>query len=467
MASKTTAKSPAKATKPVATKVISKSKPELTQQIVDQVQKDFASNPINGVLQNAITQVSVVSMVNRREAVINADHTFSIQLDDWAVTNQKGSGRCWMFAGTNLLRAGAMKKLNLKGFEFSQNYVMFWDKFEKANYFLEAMIATADRPVSDRTVQFIMGHPMDDGGQWNMFVNIVKKYGLVPKVVMPETESSSNTGMMNGMLITKLRQGAKTLRDLAAKGASIDDLRATKANILTVAYRMLALHLGNPPSTFDWQWIDNDKKLHRETEMTPQKFAKKYVSVPIDEYVCLVHDPRPSSPVGKTFTVDFLGNVAGGGKVIYLNIEIDLMKKIAMKALQDNEPVWFGCDCGKSFDRTVGIWDIDLQDYDSIYNTSFDMDKVARLEYCHTAMNHAMLFTGVDIVDGKPRRWRVENSWGDTGGQKGFYQMNDTWFTEHVFEIAARKKSLPEKLQKALDEEPIVLPAWDPMGALA
>jgi len=284
---------------------------------------------------------------------------------------------------------------------------------------------------------------------------------------MPETESSSSTGVMNSLLIAKLRQGAKLLRDLHAKGANLKQLRTQKAELLNVIYRILSIHLGTPPSKFDWQWKDTKGKFHRLENMTPQQFAKRYVTVPLDDYVCIVHDPRKTSPMGRTFTVKYLGNVVGADIVMYLNTEIEQMKKMAMQTMKDGEPVWFGCDVGKQMEGKLGIWDAQLRDYSGFYSTDFELDKASRLEYGHTCMTHAMLFTGVDIVKGKPRRWRVENSWGDANGQKGFYIMNDNWFNEHTLEIAVRKKYLPAKLQQALARKPIVLPPWDPMGALA
>jgi len=440
---------------------------KLTPAALAAMQDDFQANGAYEVIQNAVTSVSVANLAKRRKVVTEADHSFSIRLDDWPVTNQKGSGRCWMFAGLNLLRAGAIRKMKLKNFEFSQNYVMFWDKIEKANHFLETILDTRKLPHDDRTVAFLLSHPVDDGGQWNMFVNIVRKHGLVPKAAMPETESSSSTRAMNGRLVAKLRQSAKLLRDMHAGGASLRDLRQTKHDVLKVVHRILSIHLGTPPTRFDWQWHDKKKKFHRDANMTPHRFAAKYVTVPIDEYVCLVHDPRKTSPAGRVFTVKHLGNVVGGEIVTYLNIDVALMKRIAMRTLRDGEPVWFGCDVGKQMDRETGLWDADLLDYDRLYDTTFALSKASRLEYGAACMTHAMLFTGVDVKAGKPRRWRVENSWGDKGGKKGFYVMNDSWFDEHMFEIAARRKYLPAKLRAALDRKPIVLPPWDPMGSLA
>jgi bleomycin hydrolase len=397
--------------------------------------------------------------------VTRADHTFSVHLDKWKVTNQKKSGRCWMFAGMNLLRVGAMQKMNVENFEFSQNYMMFWDKCEKANWFLEALLQTADRDVDDRTVHYLLGRPVDDGGQWNMFVSLLRKYGLVPQVLMPETESSSNTMRMNQALLNELRQGARRLRDLKADGASDDHCRAAKKEILNTVYRILSIHLGTPPTSFVWQWKDKDKAFHRDGELTPQEFAARYTTLDVDDYVCLVHDPR--NPYGKTYTVDYLGNVVGGEPVVYLNVDIQLLKDITQKTLEDGEPVWMGCDVGKQIQNKLGLWDRHLYDFEGVYDTTYTNDKAARLRYRQTVMTHAMLFTGVDVVAGRARRWRVENSWGDENGEKGYYLMNDNWFDEYMFEIAAHRKYLSEELLQAFEEAPVVLPAWDPMGSLA
>ncbi len=432
---------------------------------LERLHKEFSANPAYRLAQNAVTRVTVDDVAIDREIVSSIDHSLSTTLDDWKVTNQERSGRCWLFAGLNLLRVGVMRATGLKDFEFSQNYTMFWDKLERANYFLEAIIETADRDLDDRTVAFLLDSAASDGGQWNMFAALVAKHGLVPKAQMPETQSSSNTGRMNSILRYQLRQGARAVRAATAQGA--DAARAAKAEVMRVVYRILCIHLGTPPGRFDWQWTDKDKKFHRDGVITPQEFAAKYVDLPVSDYVCLVNDPRPSSPLEATFTVEYLGNVVGGPPVSYLNVDVQLIKDIAAATIQGGEPVWFGCDVGKMMSNDYAFWDAELYDLPSVYDAAFGLDKAARLEYHESAMTHAMLFTGVDVLDGVTRRWRVENSWGSDRGKDGFYTMDDSWFGQYVFEIAARRSALPAGLQAALDAEPIVLPAWDPMGALA
>ena len=432
---------------------------------LERLRKDFSANPAYRLAQNAVTRVTVDDVALDREIVSSIDHSLSTTLDDWKVTNQERSGRCWLFAGLNLLRVGVMRKTGIKDFEFSQNYAMFWDKLERANYFLEAIIETADRDLDDRTVAYLLESAASDGGQWNMFAALVAKHGLVPKSYMPETQSSSDTARMNSVLRYQLHQGARAVRAAAAEDPEI--ARAVKAEVMQAVYRVLCIHLGTPPERFDWQWTDKDKQFHRDGVLTPQEFAASYVDLPVSEYVCLVNDPRPSSPTARTFTVEYLGNVVGGPPVTYLNVDMQVIKDVAAATIQGGEPVWFGCDVGKMMSSDYGFWDTGLYDLPLVYDTGFDLDKAARLAYHESAMTHAMLFTGVDVLDGETRRWRVENSWGSDRGQDGFYTMTDSWFGQYVFEIAARRSVLPAELQGALDGEPIVLPAWDPMGALA
>lgn len=432
---------------------------------IERLQHDFLANPAYRLTQNALTRVPVEDVALDRRIVNASDPTTSTRLDDWKVTDQARSGRCWLFAGLNLLRTDVMRRCRLKDFEFSQNHTMFWDKLERANYFLEAIMETADRDLDDRTVAYLLDNVAGDGGQWNMFVAIVRKHGLVPQRFMPETESSKSTRPMNANLRTVLRRAAGRLREVAR--TSPEQALTEKAEVLRSVHRMLSVHLGSPPESFLWQWHDRDREFHRDGVLTPVEFAERYIEVPLDEYACLVNDPRPTSRPGRTYTVEYLGNVVEAPLVTYLNVGMDMMKEAAQTLLQDGRPVWFGCDVGKMRSDTFGLWDARLLDLPAVYDTSFQLSKADRLLLHESAMTHAMLFTGVDLVDGRARSWRVENSWGTKRGRDGFYTMNDSWFDEFVYEVAAPRSLLSPELQAALAEPPIVLPAWDPMGALA
>ena len=425
----------------------------------------FADDPRARVAQNAVCGQDIKSLTLSRERVQQMDDSFSTRLDEWSVTHQKRSGRCWLFAALNLFRVGAMKKLNVKDFEFSQAHIHFWDKLERSNHFLEVMMERSELPVDDRTTHFMLGDPIGDGGQWNMAMNLIRKHGLVPKAAYPESHSSSQTQFMNATLKEILRTAAYELRAKVEAGASNDEVRAHKEARMADIWRVLCIHLGTPPEQFDWQWHDKDKQFHRKGAMTPQEFLAEYVSVDWEDYVCLVDDPR--NEYYRTYTVDCLQNVAGGPPVVYLNIPVKEMKDVTQRLLENGTPVWMGCDVGQQMDRERGLWDAKLFDTQELYGVRYGMDKAARLHHRQTMMTHAMLFTGVDVVDGQPRRWRVENSWGDGNGIKGYYTMNDNWFDDYMFEIAAPTESLTETMREALKTEPIVLPAWDPMGSLA
>ena len=437
----------------------------ITRKQVVELRKGFAGNPSNKVAQNAVTNVQLPDLTLDRNLVQNMDSSFSTKLDDWKVTAQMKSGRCWLFATLNLFRVGAMKKMNLKNFEFSQAHIHFWDKFERANHLLEAIIETADRPVDDRTIHFLLSDPIGDGGQWNMAMNLIRKHGLVPKSAFPESNTSSATRWMNTELKNILRSSACEIRAILEGGGTEDEAREHKEKRIADVWKMLCIHLGTPPKTFDWQWRDKDDEFHRKGRMTPQQFAAEYVDIEWEDYVCIVNDPR--NEYYRTYTIDFLQNVAGGPPVVYLNVPSKEMKAVTQRLLEDGMPVWMGCDVGKEMDRKKGLWDADLFDVEGLYGVEYGMDKADRLRHNQTMMTHAMLFTGVDVVNGRARRWRVENSWGGETGQKGYYTMNDSWYDEYMFEIAAPTSYLNEKMVAGLETEPVVLPAWDPMGSLA
>lgn len=438
----------------------------VTKAQIEEFRKSFDSDPSATVAQNAVSNADLSTLALRRDLVQNMDFSFSTKLDDWSATNQRRSGRCWLFATLNLFRVGAMRKMNVKKFEFSQAHIHFWDKLERANHFLEAILETSDRPVDDRTIHFLLSDPIGDGGQWNMATNLIRKHGLVPMSAYPESHSSSNTRSMNTVLKDILRTTASEIRRILDDGGSNNEARKHKDERMKEIWRVLCIHLGTPPEKFDWQWRDKDNEFHRKGTMTPLEFVDEYVEVDWEEYICIVNDPR--NEYYRTYTVDFLQNVAGGPPVVYLNVPSNEMKDITQRLLEDGIPVWMGCDVGKNMARKRGLWDAELYDLKRLYGIQFGMEKADRLRFGQTMMTHAMLFTGVDVVDGKPRRWRVENSWGsEDSGEKGFYTMNDNWYDEHMFEIAAPKDYLTDEMKSGLKGDPIVLPAWDPMGSLA
>ena len=436
---------------------------------ISQFQTAFDADPRNRQSMNAVCTTPVSKVALNRRKISRSDMTFSVHLPENKITSQNGSGRCWLFAALNTLRVVAIKNMNLADdFEISQNHMMFWDKFEKANYFLESVLDTLDEPTDGRLVAHLFSGPIQDGGQWHMFINLVKKHGLVPKSVMPETESSSSTGQMNWHITLKLKEFGCRLREAYKSGSSIDELRDMKPGMLETIYKMLCIHLGEPPKEFEWQWRDKDKEFHRDGIVTPQEFYRKHIDVDLSDMVCLIHCPQNSKKFDEVYTIKFLGNVVGGEQIKYLNVSLDEMKQAAIKQLQNGEPVWFGCDVGKYLDRDSGWMDNEMFNYELVYGSGSGLTKAERLDYGESLMTHAMVFTGVDLSDeGKPRKWRVENSWGEKGGDKGFYGMSDPWFDQFNYEVVVHKKYLSQQHVKMLDRTPVGLEPWDPMGSLA
>lgn len=440
--------------------------PEISNDLLMQLREEESAKI--ALARNAATQVGIEAASLNREKIQHTSTAVSHRLDDWKATSQKKSGRCWLFSSLNFLRSRARESLGVKNFEFSQSYVFFWDKFERANWFLTDIIATSDEPVDGRLVQFLLGDVLGDGGQWDMAVSVYMKYGLVPKEVMPESEASTNSRPMNARLRAVLHIGALRLREAIAAGASAEEIDTQRRKILADVWKILVVCLGEPPVRFNWQWRDDEGNFHRDGEITPHEFYERHVGVDLSEYICLVDDPRPENPKGSMETVEHLGNVVGGRPIRYLNAPVEEIKRIAAAQIAAGEAVWFGADVSQPYDRGLGFFVTGIHDYDGLFDVDFSSTKLERVRSGESAMDHAMLFTGVDLDEaGQPRAWRVENSWGDEPGDSGFFTMDDQWFTDNVFEVVVPKSALPEDLAAAVDSEPIVLPAWDPMGTLA
>ena len=439
----------------------------ITKEMLNQFSSEFNSDPSRIVIKNAIIKNGIKNIALNHSSLISNQKTFSNEIATGKITSQNKSGRCWIFAGMNTLRHRISEDFKMKDFELSQVQPFFYDKLEKANYFLDNIIETIEEDTDSRIVMWLLDSPMNDGGQWEMFSNLVLKFGLMPKHVMPETFHSSDAMIMNQLLTVKLREDASIIRNLNREGENTSNLHALKTEMLSDIYKMLTFFMGEPPTTFDFEYRDTDGDFHRITDLTPQTFRDRYLKLDIRDYVSLINAPTADKPFDRTFTVQYLGNVRDGKAVRYLNLENSVLKKIALAQLTNGEPVWFGCDVGKMLDRDKGVIDPDLFLYDGALGVNFGLDKAARLDYGETRMTHAMVFTGVNIVDGKPDRWKVENSWGEKAGSEGFLIMSDKWFDEYNFQVVVNKKFLPQQLKDAFELDPIVLKPWDPMGSLA
>lgn len=441
---------------------------ELSSSFTDKLFADFQDNSKLRAVENAVTHNGLLKSLETRQSQVENDHVFSIDLTKDKVANQKASGRCWMFAALNTFRHKLISDLNLDNFELSQAHTFFWDKYEKSNWFLEQVIATADQELGSRKVKFLLDVPQQDGGQWDMVVALFEKYGVVPKSAYPESVSSSNSRELNQYLNKLLRQYAQILREAVAAGVGAEGIRAQKEALLQEIFNFLAVNLGLPPRTFDFAYRDKDNNYHSDKNITPQEFFKKYVGLNLSDYVSVINAPTADKPYGKSYTVDMLGNVVGSRAVRYLNLDMTRFKELAIAQMQAGETVWFGSDVGQISDRQKGILATNVYDFDTAMNISFTQDKAGRLDYSESLMTHAMVLTGVDLAEnGEPLKWKVENSWGEKVGDKGYFVASDAWMDEFTYQIVVRKEFLTDEELAAYEAEPTVLAPWDPMGALA
>lgn len=440
---------------------------QITNEMTAKFAEAFKKNNKHNALARSVIKNGISASAENFETQANNVPVFSVDLATGKVANQKQSGRCWMFAALNTFRHKMLNSFKLKDFELSQNYTFFWDKYEKANYFYENVLATADQELTSRKVAFLMQTPQQDGGQWDMIVSIFQKYGVVPKSVMPESSNSSNSRDLNNYLNKLLRKDAVTLRSLVAEGKANEDIQKAKEDMLQNVFNFLAMSLGTPPTEFDFEYRDEDKNYHLDQHLTPQSFFEKYVGVNLDDYVSIINAPTADKPYNKSYTVEMLGNVVGGKDVKYLNVDMATFKKLAIAQLEDGESVWFGCDVGQSSTRESGIMALDAFDVNDLFDINFTMTKAERLDFGESLMTHAMVLTGVDIVDGQSTKWKVENSWGEKVGDNGFFVASDEWMDEYTYQIVVRKEFLTPEQLAAFEAEPTVLAPWDPMGALA
>ncbi|HEL0020125.1 TPA: aminopeptidase C [Streptococcus equi subsp. zooepidemicus] len=440
----------------------------LTETFTEQLYANYEANAKYLALENAITHNGLLKSLETRQSEIDNDFVFSIDLTKDKVSNQKASGRCWMFAALNTFRHKLISEFKLEDFELSQAHTFFWDKYEKSNWFMEQVIATADQALTSRRVKFLLDVPQQDGGQWDMVVALFEKYGVVPKSVYPESVSSSNSRELNQYLNKLLRQDAQILRDVISTGADHQAVQAKKEELLQEIFNFLAMNLGLPPRQFDFAYRDKDNHYHADKGITPQAFYEKYVGLKLSDYVSVINAPTVDKPYGKSYTVDMLGNVVGSPEVRYLNLDMERFKELAIKQMQAGESVWFGSDVGQVSDRQKGILALNTYDFQAGMDIQLSQDKAGRLDYSESLMTHAMVLTGVDLDDtGKPIKWKVENSWGDKVGDKGYFVASDAWMDEYTYQIVVRKDLLTADELAAYEAEPQVLAPWDPMGALA
>jgi bleomycin hydrolase len=423
----------------------------ISADILKDLNASFEGNAGDRAIRNALNSTSMAVLAASAEKSVMPDTNFSDEVKTSGRTDQKSSGRCWLFTGLNVLRAQMIARHNLDEFTFSQNYLFFYDQLEKSNLFLQGVIDTRKLPMEDRKVDWLFANPIGDGGQFTGVSNLIMKYGVVPSEAMPETYSANNTSAMRSQLSLILREGGLKLR--AAKDK---DVHALKVSILKDVYRVLALCLGVPPTEFTWR---KDGKTY-----TPQEFYKQYLGQDLENNYVMVMN-NPTLEYGKVYEIDYDRHVYDGQNWVYVNLPMDRIKEMAIASIKDNTALYFSCDVAKFLDRSKGVADIDNFDYQSLLGVDYGMDKRDRILTHASGSTHAMTLIAVDIKDGKPVKWMVENSWGETSGYKGNIIMTDEWFDNYMFRLVVEKKYVPGDVLSMMNQKPVLLPAWDPMFA--
>ncbi len=442
----------------------------VTARDLEEVSKRLRSDRASIIARNATTAAGIRVAARNPEAPRAVGETFDLELRQGDPTDQEHTGRCWMFASLNTMRARVIERLNLKTFELSQTYPLFFDKLEKANWFLNNMIDTASVELDTRLVAFLLQAPVQDGGQWDMLRDLVLKYGVVPKEAMPETACSRATREMDLYLTRYLRGCAKRIRVAAGEGATAEELDELRKTMVADVYTLLVTCLGEPPREFDVRLRDKSDKLVLSGRYTPQGFFKDVIQMDVQDYISVISAGTPDKPYYHAYTVSRLGNVQEAGGVRYVNLPMESLKRAAIAQMKDGLPVWFGCDVDQSFLRNDGVMDVHGIDVDDLFGFGIEdcLDRADRLMYGESAMTHAMVLEGVDFDgDGKPAFWKIENSWGKAHGRKGFDVCTDEWFDQYVYQVVVDKKYLTKEELAAYEGEVTKLAPWDPMGSLA
>lgn len=434
-------------------------KHELTATETAALQQDLQQQPAHEVISRAVIKNGVLAAAEDPQATVRLNRTFSVELDTGKVANQKHSGRCWLFSTLNTIRHQFATKYHVKDFELSQSYLFFWDKVERANIFYDNILRTADRPLDDREVAFYLSRPGDDGGQWAMGAALVQKYGVVPTSAMPESFNTNDTTGFAATLNLKLRKDALALRQLVATGAGEAKIAATRDQALKEVYRMAAYSFGEPPATFDLEYKDDNQQYHREAGLTPQGFFENYFDIDLDDYVVLSNSP--DKPFDRLYSLPSQDNIVGGKHITFLNVPMAELKRTAIAQLQSGEAVWFGNDVLQQMSRERGFLDSHLYRTADLFGIDLSLTKAQRLATGEAEVSHAMTLTGVDLVNGDPTRWKVENSWGEKNGAKGYFVMTDEWMNDFVYEVVVHKQFLTADQRQILATQPQVLPAWD------
>ena len=436
---------------------------EITDEMLSDFREKTVINGADKAVRNALAANDIRDIALNQDNQVEMNTYFSNSVPSKGITDQQSSGRCWLFTGMNVLRSKMINEQNLVGMDFSHVYLFFYDQLEKSNLFLQAIIDTRKSPMEDKTVEWLFRNPLSDGGTFTGVADLVAKYGVVPQGVMPETFASNNTSRFTSLIKRKLREYALQLREMKG-GDSV--LQAKKKEMLAEVYRILVLGFGQPPTEFSWAPKGADGSyLSTPQKYTPKSFYDEMIGEDLqNNYVMLMNDP--TREYWKTYEIQYDRHTYDGHNWLYLNLPMDEIKAAAIASIKDSTMMYYSCDVAKELDSKRGLLDMNNYDYESILGVEFGMDKKQRIMSFDSGSSHAMTLKAVDLdAEGKPVKWEVENSWGASSGFNGHLIMTDEWFDEYTFRLVVKKKYLSEKILKASQQKPIMLPSWDPMFA--
>lgn len=426
-----------------------------------EIREGYTPREGDGAIRNALASSPINTLVANPDRLKKNDNYFKYKVDTKGISDQKQSGRCWLFTGLNVMRADMIREYGLPEFQFSQNYNSFWDLFEKSNLFLQSIIDSADEPMDNRRVEWLFNNPINDGGQFTGVADIVTKYGVVPASVMPETAQSNNTNVMRQILGNKLREWGLQLRKMHKENADSQSIQNAKLDMMGEVYRFLTLNLGVPPTSFEWTRTNASGEPVETRTYTPQEYYSEFIGDDLKNgYVMMMNDP--SRPYWEVYEIDLDRHVYDGDNWKFVNVPMDVIKETAIESIKDSTLLYFSCDVGKFLDRERGTLDLDNYDYESLFGISLPMTKAERISTGASASSHAMTLSGVDLdKNGKPVKWLIENSWGKSPNN-GYLTMTDEWMDEYLFRLVAEKKYAPAKVIETLKtKEPVILPPWD------
>lgn len=432
---------------------------DLTSKMVEKLKKEFHSRKDAEIIARAIQKNGIKAASEDPTASERLHRAFSYEIKTGKPTNQRHSGRCWSFAALNTLRHKFATKYKFKDFELSQNYLFFWDRIERANMFFQKIIATADKPLHDRTVDFYLSFALNDGGQWANAASIIEKYGVVPEYVMPDTHNTKDTSDVAEVFDSLMRKDAIELRAMVQTNASAAELQEAQERMMGDVYKIAAYSFGEPPANFDLEYRDDDKKFHQVLGLTPLKFYHEYFDTNLSDYVVVTN--APDHEMDRSYLMPAQDSVVDGLPIKFVNVPFAELQEGAIKQLQAGETVWVGNDVLQQMDRKRGLMDAKLYHREELLDVDFVMDKKHRLETKQAVVSHAMTLTGFDMVNDQPTRWKIENSWGKDNGDNGYFVMTQDWFEEYTYEAVINKKYLSDRVKKVAESEPVTLPAWD------